>query len=473
MTGMLMAVWQQVFWNVVFSTFLCLSVLGMFRLFRIRSARIRYVALSLVLARVLLPVDLLPIADLSTVTARLPWLVDSGASVTLAHANWNTDGVPSIGTADVVAGEGGVLIQLLTALWLGGSLAVGSMFVRHRHRYRRLTRLPSAHSEGLHHLVRDWCGRLHIRRPVALHVVDSDCTPFAIGWWKPHIVVPRALADRADRETQHTVIGHELAHVRRHDDLFLLAEALVVTLFFFHPVVWLCVGRLRQEREKLCDRLAVDRGDIAPLDYGRALLAVIQIKQRTAPMVAHAAARTHASLEDRMRHLTDRPSRPGHHWTAVAAAAILFPIAAHQGPAPAPTSGSTDHSIEFHHPLPGGTVTSPFGPGGSPAGARQHEGVDIRADLGTPVRAAAAGRVTVAEVRGAYGNLVIIDHADGYQTWYAHLDRIDVDQGGSVDGEETIGAVGNTGVSSGPHLHFEIRRNDEAEDPAEFLQLDR
>ena len=100
-----------------------------------------------------------------------------------------------------------------------------------------------------------------------------------------------------------------------------------------------------------------------------------------------------------------------------------------------------------------------------------HSGLDIAAPTGTPVKAAAAGIVTHAGPAGTYGNLITIKHADGVETRYAHLSAVTVTQGTRVDAGTEVGKVGSTGLSTGPHLHFELRRNGKLEDPANQLPL--
>lgn len=99
-----------------------------------------------------------------------------------------------------------------------------------------------------------------------------------------------------------------------------------------------------------------------------------------------------------------------------------------------------------------------------------HTGLDLANVIGTPILAARAGRVVHVESQvGNYGNLVIIDHGDGYSTLYAHMDSFAVTRGQWVSRGQKIGEVGNTGRSTGPHLHFEVRRNGVHEDPEGHL----
>jgi murein DD-endopeptidase MepM/ murein hydrolase activator NlpD len=102
---------------------------------------------------------------------------------------------------------------------------------------------------------------------------------------------------------------------------------------------------------------------------------------------------------------------------------------------------------------------------------RPHNGVDYAAGTGTPVRAAAEGTITFAGVKGANGNLVSIRHANGHETFYAHLSRIErgMSPGTRVEQLQLIGAVGSTGRSTGPHLHFGLKRNGRFIDPLEQI----
>lgn len=118
-----------------------------------------------------------------------------------------------------------------------------------------------------------------------------------------------------------------------------------------------------------------------------------------------------------------------------------------------------------------GTITSPFGWRSNPfgGGPEFHQGLDIAAPSGTTVTAAAGGTVIMAQWYGGYGNYILIDHGGGYSTGYGHLSAIYVSTGQSVQRGQAIGAVGSTGQSTGPHLHFEVRIAGRPVDPAPRL----
>lgn len=112
-----------------------------------------------------------------------------------------------------------------------------------------------------------------------------------------------------------------------------------------------------------------------------------------------------------------------------------------------------------------GVLTSEFGP----RGGRNHNGIDIGGDTGTEIYAAAGGEVTCADVVSGYGNYIVIDHKNGYETAYAHCDEMLVSEGETVLPNQLIAYMGSTGNSTGPHLHFEVKYCGEFCDPLDFV----
>lgn len=127
----------------------------------------------------------------------------------------------------------------------------------------------------------------------------------------------------------------------------------------------------------------------------------------------------------------------------------------------------TDYS-RFTWPVEG-KVVSPFGI----RKGRRHDGIDIKASRGTPIRAAGDGRVVFAGRMRGYGNLVLVRHKDHFFTAYAHNRANRVKKGGWVKRGAVLGLVGSTGRSTGPHLHFEIREGEKARNPLFFLPVAR
>lgn len=121
-----------------------------------------------------------------------------------------------------------------------------------------------------------------------------------------------------------------------------------------------------------------------------------------------------------------------------------------------------------------GVETSNFGYRDNPftgGGVESHFGVDFRGKTGDPIKSTAGGKVIFAGVRGGYGNCIIVEHENSFQTLYGHLSKIVVKQGMNVKAGQIIGLLGSTGRSTGPHLHYEIIRNGEKINPEGFLKL--
>lgn len=145
--------------------------------------------------------------------------------------------------------------------------------------------------------------------------------------------------------------------------------------------------------------------------------------------------------------------------------------------------GSRFHPLErafflgilFRFPLPSGRLTSSFGIRSNPFTGHPtfHAGIDLGAPTGTEVYAARDGRVIATGFDQTLGNFVRIDHGDGYETVYGHLSAVLISLHQRVQSGMILGRVGSTGKSTGPHLHFEIRRQGHAEDPVPLLPARR
>ncbi|MCB2077237.1 MAG: M23 family metallopeptidase [Novosphingobium sp.] len=150
---------------------------------------------------------------------------------------------------------------------------------------------------------------------------------------------------------------------------------------------------------------------------------------------------------------------------------LLIPTLINVAVAPTPSSSPTPASTavaaaaQFSWPL-SGTVRRGFTPRGS---TNYHDGLDIQAPAGIAVRSVAQGKVIFAGEKNEFGNLVVIAHNDGWHSAYGYLGKITVTKGEDVNQGERIGLVGNTGISKGDELHFELRHNNKPVDPRGVL----
>ncbi|MTI17273.1 M23 family metallopeptidase [Rhodobacteraceae bacterium RKSG542] len=131
--------------------------------------------------------------------------------------------------------------------------------------------------------------------------------------------------------------------------------------------------------------------------------------------------------------------------------------------------------LPLGHPVANTVVTSDYGGRMDPFLNKPafHTGIDFKAPRGTPVRAPADGIVRIASYRGGYGKTIEIEHVDGLTTRYAHLHSIFVSEGDKIYRDDLIGAIGSTGRSTGPHLHYETRLNGQAINPMPFIRTGR
>lgn len=118
-------------------------------------------------------------------------------------------------------------------------------------------------------------------------------------------------------------------------------------------------------------------------------------------------------------------------------------------------------------PVKGYVFASPFGP----RNGRYHYGVDLTAPVGTAISASDGGTVIYAGSRNSYGLLVIVDHGNGFKTYYSHCNSILVSLGDNVSQGQTIATVGRTGNATGSHIHFEVRLNDKCMNPVNYVSF--
>jgi hypothetical protein len=281
------------------------------------------------------------------------------------------------------------------------------------------------------------------------------------------------------------VLRHEMVHAVQLHSLDLLFMELVKILLWFNPFVFILSGYVRDNHEYLADRFAQTRqGSLREYLVCLKEEAIRYFSPQPASFFKRSTIKkritmltmNHSDRRKKWRYLgilpvasfillvIHAPAEPGH------AESVLHPgeqwnrsiqvAPLREAPSQFPLPEKyRDHitwgyNKEAIHPITGKQTV--------------HQGIDVAAPTGTPVFAASDGVVKLAENESGWGNLVILEHGDGYTTFYAHLDEIAVKAGSEVSKGEVIGRVGNTGQSTGSHLHYEVRKNGEHLDPANF-----
>lgn len=209
-----------------------------------------------------------------------------------------------------IAGEDAARLPWLVLAWAAGATALGLRMLLGLAWVQALRRHATLEVDaGLQARFDALARRFNLRRTVVLQLLDGGETPFAIGWWKPAVLLPAAIAARMPLPLLEALLAHELAHIRRHDYLVNLLQGAVEALLFYHPVVWWLSHRIRIEREHVADRLAADvLGDPRRIALALATLDRLAAASPAAPTPALAQAAHGGQLMHRIQQLI----RPEH-----------------------------------------------------------------------------------------------------------------------------------------------------------------
>ncbi|MFC5461777.1 M23/M56 family metallopeptidase [Massilia niabensis] len=321
--------------------------------------------------------------------------------------------------------------------------------------------------------------------------VDAPVSPLLAGLFHPVLLLPRHMRALPPAQ-QGLIVAHELMHLRRRDHLWQHAGTLLQVFLWFVPPVRRLNEALQWALELGCDRAVLaGRPDSERRSYAAALLAQLAVQARAAgtpPAALAFGARNVCGVQavaERIRLIRDAQPLSYIGFASVTAlllpalcgaSVLLQPQFAWSETAEALSTARADYITQpgaaWQAPLATLRVTGEFGSTNRPGG-KPHKGMDFGAPRGTAVVAPADGRVAVSTDRydgGArYGKVVVIEHASGTRTLYAHLDGRMVQAGDIVRAGQQIALSGATGKVTGPHLHFEVSRGGAHIDPQAVL----
>lgn len=469
--------------EVLYSTLLFGVVCMLSWALRGRSPHLLYGLWGLVLLRLVLPPALaLPFSarSIGEEALRAGWGWFAGATSAMGTDASFTGARLSTSVEKVPPASAGWL--LLVMGWAGGMAGVAITLARRRRACGRLlARARPVEDVQVLALLEQWRARLGVRRKVRLLTSEAPLSPLTVGSLRPIIFLPAAVLQHPAPAVVESVLAHELAHVRRWDDLRLMLLHALRSVYFFHPVAWIGASRLGAECERICDGMVLSFGTLSPRAYGRSLLEILKLPLE-GPAEALAFHHPQKRYRMRIRHILEldgarRPVRPFLSLASVALAGVLLlPMASrgsHQEPAPAASQAGPIRALR--NPLPGSRVTAPYGKQVDPwtKAPAKHRGIDVAAKAGSLILAPAPGRVEVATTRyeggGSYGTVVVVDHGGGLKTFYAHLGELAVEVGQQVEAGAVLGTQGATGKVTGPHLHFEVWARGAPVDPAAYV----
>jgi len=275
------------------------------------------------------------------------------------------------------------------------------------------------------------------------------------------------------------IIAHEKVHIKLKHSWDVIATEIYIAFFWFNPLLYFYRKSLKSVHEFQADHGVLENG-VKTSQYLQLLLQSLEIPKPNTfynyfnqPILEKRVQMLTKPTSNRFSKLKymlflpvciflisafTSPIMEDHEYLKI----LEVPVLKSEPPSIFPVQNATEKSITFHF---GVTAKHPI-----TKTKRTHNGVDIRAKIGTPVVATADGIIAKASFEGNWGNLIVMTHNDGYETWYAHLKGFNSVQNQEVKKGDIIGYVGNTGLSTGPHLHYEVKLNGKHVNPLNYLK---
>lgn len=276
-------------------------------------------------------------------------------------------------------------------------------------------------------------------------------------------------------EELHTIIEHEKVHARELHSIDILLTEILFIILWFNPIIWFYRIILKQNLEFLAD------AKTCALNQDKKNYQYLMLKQALGNHnISIANPFYNSIIKKRIVMLNQNQSRSVNRLKLLLVlpflGLFLFGFNTKEvvkfSEAPASKFFKNEQTPTFVSPLKQEDIeriTFGFGETNTAAGVKFHNGIDLVGQAGKDVMASADGIVKIATQSEENGNYIVIDHNDGYSTKYLHLKDRKVAEGEKVKSGKTIGHVGNTGKSTGPHLHFEILKSNKALNPASFI----
>lgn len=396
-----------------------------------------------------------------------------------------------------------LLVWLVCAILLAAYFVIGYACMVRRFRGTRLAPQPSIDA---------LLDRFRFSRDPRICMSNSHRAPLTFGVFRPTVLLPEDLPV-GDAQFQ-LILAHELAHIRRKDCLRKLLLTVCLCLYWWNPLVWLMVWLANRDMELACDEAVLRAlGADCKKAYALTLLDMAQRNPKSAPLCSGFAK---SSAEERIRAILSFKRIPA--WVGICVS-VLFVLTASVFTTQAASPSAIPEmelavqkeipeenvavSVPVSEPLPttppimpeqetesetqpqpevpayifpledaNAEVTNPYGWQAHPVTKQKslHSGVDLAADYGTNVLAVADGTVLDCSYDAAYGYILTLEHENGVQTQYAHLSEFLVEPGDTVQQGQIIAKTGDSGWSTGPHLHLGVLIDGEAVDPLEALK---
>ncbi|WP_390618471.1 M56 family metallopeptidase [Maricurvus nonylphenolicus] len=347
-------------------------------------------------------------------------------------------------------------------------------------------------------------GKFKLRRTVSLVAGDANVSPFTIGTLRPVIYLPKEMLNSLDKQALMSVIAHEMAHIKRYDDLSGLARQLMQRVLFFFPVVWFTNRQIDEQKEIACDRMAVTSSKLTVGDYANSLLSIVKHFQNQSSVKVPSLSLRRQSYRARLlalKHYSIKGLSSGSLALSAALLTILFIM-------PMGSQHAISHTLKLRslqalpEPMP---LLSPPVQGGElyagfhdvdirlPMGVGKmqvfHDGLDFMVPVGSPVFAMADGKVIkvvdqpedgIAMTSGGY---VLIEHTNGIEASYHYVGNSSLQPNQLIKQGEQVGELLRVAFSPRDfpenleqprvpaRVHISTRYQDVAIDPSQVIDL--
>ena len=405
----------------------------------------------------------------------LPWGVFS-VSVDLGKAKpsaggFSFDGFDSAGSVMGTVKDLASPESVLAALWVGiAVLILGLTFRKLLKLGREIEEAPCPDDAATNVLFRDLAARLGLAGKVELKISETLASPVVFWNRRWFVVLPKSVSALSSSDKEN-ILAHELAHVTRKDFFRFLFLKMIKSVFFFSPFVWFATAEIMSREEIETDERAMSSFRLDPVLFGRAILNFFENNACESYPIPSLVGSTRRRLEMRLEGLFRKAITKNGRLAMVFVMAGLLAFSLVNCSS---VKGSSRGDSPLTDPVPAARVSMDFGNRLNPITKKDyfHTGIDLAADSGTAVLAAEGGTVATADKNEQLGNYVLLRHDNGMETFYAHLDSYLVKPGQRVAKAEKIALVGSTGVSTGPHLHFEVRQDGKPIDPRTMVNFD-
>lgn len=381
-------------------------------------------------------------------------------------------------------------IQVLSWIWLIGAITILTYTFVANIQFLRKWRKNAIEAESEVYKLLEKCKlTMGINKKIPIFYTNQIKAPVLFGLMHPCLLLPVGLKNALDKDELTCIMLHELAHFKRKDIATFWVMTFLKAVHWMNPIIWYALNKMRQDCEVACDALTLSyMNEKDNKKYG---YTIIQMLQKNKPIAVASMAGVTGNKSQIVRRLKMIAQfKKNSYKLSFVSIAILVAMgcmfltnAEEEKTEPQAQVAQPDvveevqaENAEMIWPLPleHNKITSPYGWRIHPVleEKKLHTGIDIAAPSDVDIMAVQKGTVTQADWLGGYGKTIIIQHDNGIETLYAQCNELLVSEGDTVEAGDLIARVGSSGMATGPHLHFEVRKDGEYVDPiGEYLKV--